>query len=84
MWGLGIYGPAIPSAHDASSLGQTKNGLEFFFMPAAFTSRASLTRMWEASSRTIRKLRLALVSEARSLGYAIVSLKLIAKFLGSC
>ena len=37
-------------------------------MSAALTSRASLPPMWEASSRTIRKLRLALVSEARGLG----------------
>ena len=28
MRGLGLYGPAIPSAHDASSLGQIKHGLE--------------------------------------------------------
>ena len=27
MWGLRIYGPAIPSTHDASSLGQVRNGL---------------------------------------------------------
>ena len=32
------------------------------------TSRGSSPPMWEASSRTIPKLRLALVSEARSLG----------------
>ena len=38
----------------------------------------------EASSRTIRKLRLALVSRARSLDYAILASKLIAKLLESC
>ena len=43
------------------------------FMPAAFASRASLSRMWEALSRTILELRLALVSEARSLGYAVLA-----------
>ena len=39
-------------------------------MLAALTVRASLYTMWEAPSRTFRKLRNALVSEARSLGYA--------------
>ena len=43
-------------------------------MSAALTSRASLPPMWEASSRTIRTLRLAFVSEARCLGYAILAL----------
>ena len=38
-------------------------------MSVALNSRASLSPMWEASSR---KLRLALVSESRSLGYAIL------------
>ena len=37
--------------------------------------------MWEASSRTIRKYRLALVKEARSLGYTTPSSELYAKFL---
>ena len=32
MQGLGIYGPAIPSTHDASSLGQIKHGLEIVHM----------------------------------------------------
>ena len=32
MWGLGIYGPAIPSTHDATSLGQIKHGLEIAHM----------------------------------------------------
>ena len=53
-------------------------------MSAALTSRASLPPMWEASSRTIRKLRLALVSEARGLGYAMFASELNAKLLGSC
>ena len=35
-------------------------------MSAALTSRASSPPMWKASSRTIRKLRLAFVSGARS------------------
>ena len=43
-------------------------------MSVALTPRASLPPMWEASSR---RIRLALVSEARSLGYAIFALKLM-------
>ena len=35
-------------------------------MSAALTSRASFSSMWEASSRTIRELRLALVSRLGS------------------
>ena len=43
-------------------------------MSVAFlTSRASLPPIWEASSRTIRKLQLALVSEARGLGSFLAS-----------
>ena len=51
---------------------------------AASPLHASLPPMWRASSRTIRKLRLAIVPEARSLSYAILASKLIAKNIGSC
>ena len=30
--GLGVYGPIIPSTHDASSLGQIKRGLEVVYI----------------------------------------------------
>ena len=54
-------------------------------MSAALTSREKLTSYaLEAPSRTIRKLRLALVSEARGLDYTALASKLIAKLLGSC
>ena len=36
MWCLGIYGQAIPSRHDASPLGQIKNGLEVSHGPFRF------------------------------------------------
>ena len=48
-------------------------------MSAALTSRPCLPPMWEAPKRTIRELRLDLVSEARGLGCAILASKLIAK-----
>ena len=41
-------------------------------MSAAIILRASLPPVWEAPSRTIRELRLALVSKTQSLGYAIL------------
>ena len=67
MRSLGIYGLAIPSTHDASSLGQIKYGLEIVSV---------------SDLRTVRKLRLASVSEARGLGYAILASKFIV--FGSC
>ena len=83
MRGLGIYGPANPSAHDASSLGQIKHGLEIVHVSGLNFACQLTSIVWEASSRTIRKLRLALLSEARSLLYAILAPKFIAKLLGS-
>ena len=52
-------------------------------MSADLTSRASLPPMLEALSRTICKLRLDLVSEARSLGYAILLRSLSQNFSGA-
>ena len=64
MWGFGISGPVIPSTYDASSLGQIKHGLGVVHV-SGLNFACQLTSK-EASSRTIRKLRIGLVSEARN------------------